>query len=248
MTDTNPTAALLIIGNEILSGRTQDKNLNHIALQLNERGIRFMESRVIADIHEDIIEAVNILRARYSYVFTTGGIGPTHDDITTECIAKAFNVEVVEQPDAINRMQSYYDERGQEMTPARRRMACTPKGAVLIDNPITLAPGYRMENVFVMAGIPKIMQAMLESIMPLLEKGQLMHSQEIVANVSESAIASYLSDVQNRYPDTEIGSYPFNNDGRYGVSVVIRTTDKSALAEAAEAVKTLLRQHGDLVG
>lgn len=247
MTEANPTAALLIIGNEILSGRTQDKNLNYIAKELNAIGVRFMEVRVVPDIPENIITAVNALRESYTYVFTTGGIGPTHDDITTECIASAFGVDVVEDAEAISRMKVYYDKRQDELTPARRRMACVPQGAELIDNPISIAPGYRIGNVFVMAGIPNIMQAMFESIKPHLASGKVMYSIEVSATVAESIIAEGLRNLQGKYQQTEIGSYPFKRDGYYGVSIVVRTLDEQLLPTVEEEVKQLLAQYGNII-
>lgn len=244
MSESSPTASLLIIGNEILSGRTQDKNLNYIAKSLSDIGIRFMEARVIPDIPENIIEAVNTLRNKYDYVFTTGGIGPTHDDITTDCVAKAFKLEAIEHPDAINRLLNFYDNDPNKLTEARRRMARVPEGAQLIDNPISSAPGYRIENVFVMAGIPNVMQAMMDSARSLLNKGAVILSQEISAYVSESVIAEGLGIIQNKYPETDIGSYPFVKGNRFGTSIVIRSENKDLLEITSKAVKELLDKNG----
>ncbi|MBE9558517.1 MAG: competence/damage-inducible protein A, partial [Proteobacteria bacterium] len=158
------TAALLIVGNEILSGRTTDANLPYIAGRLNDLGIRLSEVRVVADIEAEVVDALNALRARYTYVFTTGGIGPTHDDITADCVAKAFGLALIESAEARRRLEERYEESGMELNEARLRMARTPEGAVLIDNPVSAAPGFQVENVFVMAGVPKIMQAMFESL------------------------------------------------------------------------------------
>ena len=174
------TAALIIIGNEILSGRTKDANLPHLATELNSVGVRLAEVRVIPDIEAEIIATVNALRAKFDYVFTTGGIGPTHDDITAESIAKAFELPLTQHPEALRRLQHHYNDNGLELTAARLRMANTPEGASLIDNPISTAPGFRVGNVFVMAGVPKIMQAMLASLKDQLHGGQPMLSRTVL--------------------------------------------------------------------
>jgi len=231
------TASLLIIGNEILSGKTQDKNLNYIAKKLVELGIRFAEVRVVPDIDVEIIEAVNALRGKYDYVFTTGGIGPTHDDITTECISKAFGVNMICHPEAKNALVEYYDTRPDvELNESRLRMANTPEGADLIPNPLTSAPGYKKENVFVLAGIPKIMNVMFDFAIKYLETGKIMHSKTISIKAVEGDIAEELGKIQEEFPETEIGSYPFLHEGGFAVSVVIRSLDDSKIEEAHERV------------
>lgn len=232
MKNDSPTAALIIIGNEILSGRTEDKNLNYIAKNLGELGIRFMEVRVVPDIFDMIIDTVNELRKKYTYIFTTGGIGPTHDDITTEGIARAFGRKIVTDAGAAKKLASHYKCDVSELNSARLKMAQFPEGYELIDNSISSAPGFRVENVFVMAGIPSIMQAMFTAAKPLLKVGNTIYSKELSAYVSESKIADFLTSLQNEYPDTDIGSYPFSKDGRYGTSLVIRGTDKNMIEEA----------------
>ena len=233
----NVTAAVLLIGNEILSGRTQDKNLAHIGKVLDEVGVRLLEARVVADIHEDIIAALDALRERYDYVFTTGGIGPTHDDITTAAIAAAFGLPVVRSRDAIERMERYY--KTTDITEARLKMADVPEGAELIDNVVSGAPGYRVDNVFVMAGIPKIMQAMLDAIRHQLQGGEPMLSRALALYLRESVIAAGLESLQERYPQVAIGSYPFAREDRFGAQVVARGTDADELDRLMAEVRTL---------
>ena len=246
MTD-QPTAALLLIGNELLSGRTQDLNLNYIAKGLNEVGVRFMESRVVPDIEAMIVEAVNALRSRYSYVFTTGGIGPTHDDITAACIAKAFDVPLTEHPEAIERLEAFYAHRKEELNEARRRMANTPEGASLVDNPVSGAPGFVMENVYVFAGIPNIMQAMFDSVKLTLVGGKRVLSHTVTTDLVEGVIAKDLGAIQQDYPETEIGSYPFvrrtKEGGLIGVSIVVRSADEMLLNQATQKVKAMVSDH-----
>ena len=234
-------AALIIIGNEILSGRTKDKNLAYLAEWLNEIGIQLYEVRVIRDDEKEIIDCVNLLRKKYDYVFTTGGIGPTHDDITTESIAKAFNVELETNPEALKILQSYYKEG--ELNEARLKMTLLPKGAELVENPVTKAPGFKMENVFVMAGIPSIMQGMLEGAKAFLKVGNKMTSKSIDVFMPESYVAEELSKMQDNYPEVEIGSYPFNKEGQFGTSLVMRSTNLDTLercsSDVAEMVKKL---------
>lgn len=238
------TAALLIIGNEILSGRTQDKNLNYIANRLNELGIKFCEARVIPDIAEEIIEATNDLRKKYSYLFTTGGIGPTHDDITTENISKAFNVDMICHPEARKLLEEYYHDRQDDLNEARLRMANTPEGAELIPNPLTAAPGYKKDNVFVLAGVPSIMRVMFDFATKHLETGSIMHSESISCDLVEGDIAETLGKIQNEFPDTEIGSYPFTNNGTYAVSVVIRSFNEDSIKKSAEQIRELIKEKG----
>lgn len=241
----SPTAALIIIGNEILSGRTQDKNLNYLASQLVDVGIRFSEARVVPDIEVEIVDAVNVLRKRYTYVFTTGGIGPTHDDITTACVAKAFEVPVVIYPEALAVLEGYYLERDPsitELNAGQRKMAEVPEGARLIENSVTSAPGYVMENVYVLAGIPKIMQAMFDALKPQLLHGTVVHSRELTVEHSESTIAAILTTFQERFPEIEIGSYPFVKDGQYAVNVVLRSENLTKLDSVKEELTELLSE------
>jgi molybdenum cofactor synthesis domain-containing protein len=234
-------AALIIIGNEILSGRTKDKNLAYLAEWLNEIGIQLYEVRVIRDDEDEIIDCVNLLRKKFDYVFTTGGIGPTHDDITTESIAKAFDVELETNPEALKILQGYY-KKG-DLNEARLKMTLLPIGAELVENPVTKAPGFKMDNVFVMAGIPSIMQGMLEGARVFLETGTKMSSKSIDVFMPESFVATELSQIQDNYLNVEIGSYPFNKDGKFGTSLVMRSTDLEALdrceIEVAEMIKKL---------
>ena len=235
-------AALIIIGNEILSGRTKDKNLAYLAEWLNEIGIQLYEVRVIRDDEKEIIDCVNLLRKKYDYVFTTGGIGPTHDDITTESIAKAFNVELETNPEALKILQSYYKEG--ELNEARLKMTLLPKGAELVENPVTKAPGFKMENVFVMAGIPSIMQGMLEGAKTFLRIGNKMTSESIDVFMPESYIAEELSKMQDNYPEVEIGSYPFNKEGQFGTSLVMRSANLDALKLCVSDVAKMVKKLG----
>ena len=233
-------AALIIIGNEILSGRTKDKNLAYLAEWLNEIGIQLYEVRVIRDDEKEIIDCVNLLRKKYDYVFTTGGIGPTHDDITTESIAKAFNVELETNPEALKILQSYYKEG--ELNEARLKMTLLPKGAELVENPVTKAPGFKMENVFVMAGIPSIMQGMLEGAKTFLRIGNKMTSESIDVFMPESYVAEELSKMQDNYPEVEIGSYPFNKEGQFGTSLVMRSANLDTLERCASDVAEMVKK------
>jgi molybdenum cofactor synthesis domain-containing protein len=239
-----PTAAVLLIGNEILSGRTQDANLNYLARQLAALGIRLKEARVVVDEEDAIVEAVNALRARYSYVFTTGGIGPTHDDITAESIARAFGRRHLIHPEAYRILEAYYQEVGREFNAARLRMAHTPEGASLIQNALSRAPGFRIENVFVMAGIPAVMRAMFEAVAPTLETGPAVRSRAIATFLPEGEIAKGLGELQQRHGALEIGSYPFVREGRVGTTLVLRGTDAGALDTAAEELKALIEGLG----
>ena len=233
-------AALIIIGNEILSGRTKDKNLAYLAEWLNEIGIQLYEVRVIRDDEKEIIDCVNLLRKKYDYVFTTGGIGPTHDDITTESVAKAFNVELETNPEALKILQSYYKEG--ELNEARLKMTLLPKGAELVENPVTKAPGFKMENVFVMAGIPSIMQGMLEGAKAFLKVGNKMTSKSIDVFMPESYVAEELSKMQDNYPEVEIGSYPFNKEGQFGTSLVMRSANLDILERCASDVAEMVKK------
>ena len=237
MSDAAPTAAVLLIGNEVLSGRTKDKNLGFIADYLAALGIDLLEARVVADDEAAIVEAVNALRARYTYVFTTGGIGPTHDDITADCIAKAFGVGISHHPEAVNILETFFKEIGREANEARMRMARVPHGATLIINPVSKAPGFRMENVFVMAGVPKVMNAMMDEIAPALSRGAPVLSRTIRFEGGEGDVAKPLKEVQDAYPMLSLGSYPFEGAGGFATNLVIRGRDEAALTAATEAVK-----------
>lgn len=236
------TAAMLVIGNEILSGRTRDANMHYLAGKLTEMGIRLREARVVPDIEETIIAAVNELRARYDYVFTSGGIGPTHDDITADCIAKAFGVSIDVQAEARRRLEAHY-EAGM-LNAARLRMARIPDTATLIDNPVSAAPGFRIGNVMVMAGVPMIFQAMVASVAPTLIGGDKLLSRTVLAFVPEGAVAEDLGSLQQQYPDVDMGSYPAFRAGRASTAIVLRSTDKSRLDQAAEAMYAIFRRMG----
>lgn len=239
------TAAVLLIGNEILSGRTKDANLGYIAQRCTELGIRLIEARVVADNEAAIVEAVNALRAQVDYLFTTGGIGPTHDDITADCIAKAVGRPLIEHPEARALLDAHY---GDKINPARLRMARTPEGATLIENPVSTAPGFRIENVHVLAGIPTIMQAMFESLAPGLVGGAPLLSRALEVDLPESVIAGVLTDAQAAFAETlDIGSYPFARGGGFGVSVVLRSTDGDTLQRGLDTVASGLRDLGGTV-
>ncbi len=238
------TAALLIVGNEILSGRTKDANLHFIAEKLGEMGIRLAEARVVPDIPDEIIEAVNALRNKYTYVFTTGGIGPTHDDITAECVARAFGVALVQNTEARRRLEERWAESGIEMNEARLRMANAPEGAVLIDNPVSAAPGFQIGNVFVMAGVPKIMQAMFTGLRDRLAGGDPLLSRTIACNLPEGTLAGGLGAVQARHAEVDIGSYPSYAGTGFRVALVLRHTDEAVLDAAVEDVCALIRSLG----
>tara|TARA_B100001741_G_scaffold116648_2_gene96146 strand:+ start:1133 stop:1846 length:714 start_codon:yes stop_codon:yes gene_type:complete len=231
-------ASLIIIGDEILSGRTEDKNLAYLANWLGKIGINLSEVRVILDDEEAIVGAVNNLRKKYDYVFTTGGIGPTHDDITTESIAKAFGVETRIDDDALEKMQEFL--AGKELTEPLLKMLHIPEGGELIYSPATKAPGYKIGNVFVMAGIPKIMQGMLEGMYAHLEKGDVVHSKSLEIMVGESFFAEDLTKIQKQCPHVSVGSYPFSKDGVYGATIVLRSTQESELNSCEVLVKELI--------
>ena len=233
----NPTAAILIIGNEILSGRTQDLNVQFIAKRLAALGIRLAEVRVIPDVPQRIISAVNELRAAYDRLFTTGGIGPTHDDITSECVAAAFGVPWEPHAETFALMR---ERMGETFNVARQRMATMPRGAKPIANAVSLAPGFSIGNVHVMAGVPKIMQSMFTALEPELPRGEPIAMRAVYAMaVMEGNIAAGLSDIQDRFPGVDIGSYPFRRDALWGVAVVAKGTDAAALEAAAAQVTDL---------
>ncbi len=242
MPDRPVTACLVVIGNEILSGRTRDANLAYLGARLNDIGVRLMEARVIPDLDEAIVATVNEARRRFTYVFTTGGIGPSHDDITAASIAKAFGVALVENPEARAILDAHYPPG--ELTEARLRMARTPEGAALIENPVSKAPGFQMDNVFVMAGIPEIMQAMFESVVHRLVGGKPLISRSVTVYLPESKVALGLEALQGRYADVEMGSYPFNRAGRFGTRLVLRATEAERLDAAAGELDGLIVELG----
>ena len=234
---TNPTAAMLVIGDEILSGRTRDANMYHLAGQLTEQGIDLKEVRVISDDPKAIVAAVQSLSDSYTHVFTSGGIGPTHDDITADCIAKAFGVHINVRDDARAILQTHYDAQKQPLNEARLRMARIPVGASLIDNPVSKAPGFTLKNVHVMAGVPSIFQAMTASVLPSLTGGQPLISQTYRVERGEGDIALPLGALAEAFPELSIGCYPFQKDGLFGANVVIRGTDFGMLDQAMARLK-----------
>ena len=241
----NPTACLLIIGNEVLSGRTQDANLAYLAKQLSQIGVVLREARVIPDVRETIIATLNEVRAKFTHVFTTGGIGPTHDDITSECVAAAFGVPWEPHPEAWARLEAHYiarDGNADAFNPARQRMATMPRGAALIDNAVSIAPGFTIGNVHVLAGVPRIMQAMLATLLPRLGGGPPILSRTVTGyGLMEGAIAAGLEAVQKRFPQLDLGSYPFYRPNGGGVSIVAKGTDQPAIEAAIEEVRGLMR-------
>lgn len=237
------TAALVIIGNEILSGRTQDSNTPWIAERLTERGIILGEVRVIPDEEAVIIFTVNELRAKFDYVFTTGGIGPTHDDITAACVATAFGVPLTQNDEAFRVLEEYYGI--EELTPPRAKMCLIPEGAALIPNPVTAAPGFIMDNVHVMAGVPRIMQAMLDYVMTVIVAGKPILSSTVSCTLTESAIAADLEALQDKYEDVQIGSYPHYRGGSLGLSIVMRATNQPRLESAMAELVTIIERLGD---
>ncbi|HKV14058.1 MAG TPA: molybdopterin-binding protein [Reyranella sp.] len=239
------TACIVVIGNEILSGRTSDANIAYLASELGKLGVRVMECRVIPDVEATIVATINEVRARFDYVFTTGGIGPTHDDITADSIAKAFGVGISEHPEAVARMSRHYGDPAL-FTPARRRMARVPHGATLVDNPISVAPGFQMENVFTFAGIPMIVESMFQSMKHRLVGGDPVLSRTVRTNLPEGVIAEPLGALQKRFEDLDIGSYPGFRAGKVSVSLVLRGTDDARLGAATgELIDTIRRMKGE---
>jgi molybdenum cofactor synthesis domain-containing protein len=234
------TAGLLVIGDEILSGRTKDVNIATTAEFCTDLGIDLREVRVVADVEADIIAALNALRARYTYVFTTGGIGPTHDDITADAVAKAFGVGLPIHPEARAMLEARWRETGAEVNAARLRMARIPEGADLIVNSVSAAPGFRIENVHVMAGVPIIMQAMLESILPTLRTGRKVLSRTVPARVGEGIVAAPLAALQEAYPDVKMGSYPRMGDGAVRTELVLRSPDEARLEQATAKLRRIV--------
>jgi molybdenum cofactor synthesis domain-containing protein len=238
------TAALVVIGDEILSGRTQDRNVAQVATWLNDQGIRLAEVRIVPDDLARIGEAVNALRAAHDYLLTTGGIGPTHDDITVDAIAAAFGVPVIVHPDARAILEDYYRDRPGGLNEARLRMARVPEGAELIPNPYSGAPGIKIENVYILAGVPNIATSMLEALTGKLEGGRPVVSVTVGARAPESDVADLLRETEAAHPGVAIGSYPFIKDGRYGSNFVIRSEDGELAKSCGGALSERLREAG----
>ena len=238
----NPSAAMLVIGDEILSGRTRDANMHYLAGQLTDRGIDLKEVRIVSDDRDAIIAAVKALSNGYSHVFTSGGIGPTHDDITADCIAAAFGAVIDVRDDARALLQAHYDRSGQELNAARLRMARIPDGAALIDNPVSTAPGFTLGNVHVMAGVPSVFQAMVASILPTLTGGAPLLSRTLRLVRGEGDIAGRLGQFAADFPDLSVGSYPFQKDGLYGSNIVVRGSDAQQLDDAMAVLTAVFDQ------
>ena len=236
------TAALIIIGNEILSGRTRDANLQFLGEELNNLGIQLVECRIIPDLESMIIETLNYCREAYSYVFTTGGIGPTHDDITATSIAKAFGTNLERHPEAEAMLLERY--KSEDVTEARMKMADIPVGASLLTNPVSIAPGFRLENVFVMAGVPRIMQSMFKECAHELTGGQKVFSGSVTSYLPEGVISMSLREIQDKYPNADIGSYPFWNDGKPGTNLVVRHTEVDIVNEACDEIVQMVNDLG----
>ncbi len=235
----NPTAAMLVIGDEILSGRTRDANMHHLAGRLSAHGIDLCEVRIVADKQDAVVDALNALRSAWDHVFTSGGIGPTHDDITADCVAAAFGVGIDIRDDARAVLATNYPGGAADLTPARLRMARIPDGATLIDNPVSKAPGFRIGNVHVMAGVPKIFAAMLEGVVSELAGGAPLLSESVRIDRGESDVAEALGAIAARFDDVSIGSYPFQRDGRFGTNIVLRCPDRDRLDAATNEVRVL---------
>jgi molybdenum cofactor synthesis domain-containing protein len=240
----NPTAAIIVIGDEVLSGRTKDKNIGWLAENLSAQGIQLVEARVIADNRQVIIETVQKLSAAYDLVFTSGGIGPTHDDITTEAVAAAFDVAVIRHPEAERRLLAHYANTDLEFNAARQKMANIPDTAELIDNPLSAAPGFILENVHVLPGVPSILQAMYEGLRSRLPGGVVMTRITVQCATGEGNIATILAAVESRYEGTSIGSYPWFKPGQFGTAVVVSGLDAETTEKAAKDVETEVRQLG----
>jgi molybdenum cofactor synthesis domain-containing protein len=236
----SPTACVIVIGDEILSGRTQDTNIRFLAERLGAIGVRLKEARVVPDVHETIVGTINDMRSRHTYVFTTGGIGPTHDDITTDAVAAAFGRKVVRHPRIVEAMRAYFKE---QLNEARLRMANVPDGpdVDLIDNTLSIAPGYRIENVFVLAGVPSIAQAMYAALEPSLTRGERVYSQSVDAEVREGDIAEALGAIQDAHPTVAIGSYPYAHSGVGRTSIVARSIDRAEIALVIKEVADMMR-------
>jgi len=234
------TAGMIVIGDEILSGRTRDSNAHHLACVMSAIGIDLREVRMIADDQDVIVETVNAMRKQYTYIFTSGGIGPTHDDITADAIGAAFGLPVEENEQAVTVMAAHYQVRKQVFTAARRRMARLPEGAAMIDNPISKAPGFVVGNVHVMAGVPAIFQAMLDNVVPALRTGRKLISRSVHCPFGEGSISAPLAEIQNTHADVVIGSYPAFEEGAFWTEIIIRSADQAALDAAADAVEKMV--------
>ena len=238
------SAGIIIIGDEILSGRTKDTNINWIANELNEIGIKLKEARVIEDDKKTIIDTVLEFSKKFTYVFTSGGIGPTHDDITTECVAEAFNQKLYKDTEAMRRLKLHYEGTSIVFNEARQKMAIVPTNSELIDNPVSAAPGYRIENLFVFAGVPKIMQSMFNSILSELTGGKKLKSKTVSSNIGEGLIAKDLEKIENEFLNVKIGSYPYFKPGSFGTSIVLRSEDEVSLEKASEAILKIVIKLG----
>jgi molybdenum cofactor synthesis domain-containing protein len=235
----NPSAAMLVIGDEILSGRTRDANMHYLAGELTAAGITLAEVRIVSDDAAAIVGAVKALSAAYDTVFTSGGIGPTHDDITADCMAQAFGQSIDVRADARAILQAHYDKAGTDLNEARLRMARIPEGAALIENPVSSAPGFTIENVHVMAGVPSVFKAMVASVLPTLTGGAPLLSQTLTVYRGEGDIAGPFGELAEAYPDLSMGSYPFQRDGKYGANLVVRGQDAAMLDEAMGKLSAL---------
>ena len=240
------TAGIIIIGDEILSGRTKDTNINWIATELNNIGVRLIEARIISDDSETIIETVKTFTKKFTYVFSCGGIGPTHDDITTESVANAFNQKLVKDPEAMRRLKIHYEGTNIEFNEARQKMAIIPTNSILIDNPVSAAPGYKIENLFVFAGVPKIMQGMFSTISYHLVGGIKLMSKTVSSNVGEGLIAKDLEQIEKKFKAVKIGSYPYFKPGNFGTSIVLRSEYESSLNQASQAVLSAIIKLGGI--
>ena len=238
------TAGIIIIGDEILSGRTKDSNINWIATELNKIGVRLIEARIIPDDSSTIIETVKSFSNKFTYVFSCGGIGPTHDDITTECVARAFNQELVKSDEAMRRLKIHYEGTNIEFNEARQKMAIVPSNSTLIDNPVSAAPGFRIENLFVFAGVPKIMQGMFHTILDDLGGGIKLNSKTVSSNIGEGLIAKDLEKIEKKFKTIKIGSYPYFKPGNFGTSIVLRSENEKILKEASNAVLSAIIKLG----
>lgn len=239
------TAGMIVIGDEILSGRTKDRNIGHLADIMTAIGIDLKEVRIVPDEEDEIVAAVNATRSRHDYIFTTGGIGPTHDDITADAISKAFGVPCEYDEKAYAMLEAHYAARGMEFTEARKRMARMPRGASHIPNPISIAPGFIIGNVHVMAGVPTIFQAMLDQVVPTLRTGVKLLSVTVPCSYGEGTIGGPLADIQKAHPDTIIGSYPKFLDGRFWIELVVRSRSQQAMDEARTAIESMLAGLGN---
>ena len=236
------TACALVIGNEVLSGRTKDANLNWIANRCTEIGILLAEARVLPDVEDVIVDAINECRIKYHYVFTTGGIGPTHDDITATCVAKAFNVAIERRKEAVELLETFIKK--ENLNEARLKMAEVPVGAQLIYNPVSKAPGFRMQNVYVMAGVPSIMRSMFDGFSGSLMSGKKVLSQSVACYLPEGAVAKGLEEIQTRHPNVDVGSYPFMRSGKFGCTLVSRGVDGNELEQVVNEIKSMIIELG----